>query len=230
MSGRQDGIPIAEAAALLDLSQEAVRKRINRGTLAGYKRDGGWYVVLAPGDLPSGRPDGRTAGRQDESAQRQDSEPLEAAYRVTPAEIEQAVSRTSAQYMGDLRTMLAEVGKVYEGQLAAKDAALAAKDEALSTKNQVISTQVETIAELRRRAEQAEADALAFSLSQDASPDYSLTNALRAALEACAVLAATDTLRDNRTPEREMLEDTRRVWGPFDTSGRGKPRITRRPE
>jgi excisionase family DNA binding protein len=85
-------------------------------------------------------------------------EPLEAAYRVTPAEIEQAVSRTSAQYMGDLRMMLAEVGKVYEGQIAAKDAALAAKDEALSTKDQVISTQAETIAELRRRAEQAEAE------------------------------------------------------------------------
>jgi len=71
------------------------------------------------------------------------SKPIEAAYRVTPAEIEQAVSRTSAQYMGDLRTMLAEVGKVYEGQLAAKE--------------QVITTQGETIAELRRRAEVAEA-------------------------------------------------------------------------
>ena len=85
-------------------------------------------------------------------------EPFEGAYRVTPAEIEQAVSRTSAQYMGDLRTMLAEVGKVYEGQLAAKDVALAAKDEALTTKDQVIGTQAETIAELRRRAEAAEAD------------------------------------------------------------------------
>ncbi|HEY8598933.1 MAG TPA: hypothetical protein VIL85_10915 [Thermomicrobiales bacterium] len=27
---------------------------------------------------------------------------------------------------------------------------------------------------------------------------------------------ATDTLRDNGVKEREMLEDTRRVWGPFD--------------
>jgi len=73
------------------------------------------------------------------------------------------------------------------------------------------------------------ADALAFSIYHDATPDYSLTNALRAALEACAVIAATDTLRDNQTLEREMLEDTRRVWGPFDTSGRGKPRLTERP-
>jgi len=53
--------------------------------------------------------------------------------------------------MGDLRTMLAEVGKVYEGQIVAKDAALAAKE-------QVIGIQTETIAELRRRAAQAAAE------------------------------------------------------------------------
>ncbi len=74
------------------------------------------------------------------------------------------------------------------------------------------------------------ADALAFSMSHDATPDYSLTNALRAALEACAVIAATDTLRDNGVSEREMLADTRQVWGPFDVSGRGKARLTRRPQ
>lgn len=70
---------------------------------------------------------------------------------MTPAEIEQAVSRTGAQYLGDLRTMLAEVGKIYEGQLAAKDAVLAAKDQALAA-------DALTIAELRRRAEVAEAE------------------------------------------------------------------------
>ena len=73
------------------------------------------------------------------------------------------------------------------------------------------------------------ADALALSIHHDATPDYSLTNALRAALEACAIVAASDTLRDNGVQEREMLEDTRRVWGPFDVSGRGKPRLTERP-
>jgi hypothetical protein len=74
------------------------------------------------------------------------------------------------------------------------------------------------------------ADALATATRNDACPDHSLVNALRAALEACAVLAATDTLRDNRTSEAGMLEDTRRVWGAFDTSGRGKPRLTQRPQ
>ena len=73
------------------------------------------------------------------------------------------------------------------------------------------------------------ADALAIAIHYDACPDHSLVNVLRTALEACAVLAATDTLRDNQTPEAGMLEDTRRVWGPFDLSGRGKPRMTQRP-
>ncbi len=54
-----------------------------------------------------------------------------------------AIQRTGQQYTADLRVMLAELREVYEGQIAAKDAALAAKDE--------------TIAELRRRAEVAEA-------------------------------------------------------------------------
>jgi len=73
------------------------------------------------------------------------------------------------------------------------------------------------------------ADALATSIHYDACPDHSLVNALRAALEACAVLAATDTLRDNRMPEAGMLEDTRRVWGAIDHSGRGLPRMVKRP-
>jgi len=165
MAGRQDGIPIAEAAARLGLSAEAVRKRLQRGTLHGYKDDdGGWFVL--PGDLhgTAGRQDTVRTDRQDDGrTPRPDvrtppEEPLEAAYRVTPAEIAQAVSSTSAQYMGDLRTMLAEVGKVYEGQLAAKDETIAAKDAALAAKDQALATDALTIAELRRRAEVAEAE------------------------------------------------------------------------
>lgn len=73
------------------------------------------------------------------------------------------------------------------------------------------------------------ADALATSIYHDAYPDRSFVNALRVALEACAALAATDTLRDNRTQEREMLEDTRRVWGPLADQPMGQQRVTTRP-
>jgi len=104
------------------------------------------------------------------------SEPLEAQYRVTPAEIEQAVARTSAQYMGDLRTMLTEVGKVYEGQLAAKD---------------------ETIDELRRRAEVAEAEAegLRLRLAEGSVPAVPFVAGQVATKAAPATATASDAHR-----------------------------------
>ncbi len=163
------GIPLAEAAVHLGLSIEATRKRAQRGTLTGYKFDGAWYVVLPAVQggqdvigrtvptldrdtvLPNGQDTGQDGGQGT----------IGARYRVTPAEIAQAISRTSAQYLGDLRTVLAEVGQVYEGRIAATEAASAAKDAALAA-------QQETITELRRRAEAAEAELLATEEERDA--------------------------------------------------------------
>jgi hypothetical protein len=56
-------LPLAEAAQQLGLTTEALRKRINRGTIVGRKRRGQWYVELDT--VPSGRPDvgGQTAGQ-----------------------------------------------------------------------------------------------------------------------------------------------------------------------
>ena len=73
------------------------------------------------------------------------------------------------------------------------------------------------------------ADACACALHHDQAPDRNLTEALRAALEACAIVAATDTLRDNQTPEAGMIDDTRRVWGPFDHATAGPSRMVKRP-
>ncbi len=73
------------------------------------------------------------------------------------------------------------------------------------------------------------ADALACARYHDQAPDRNLTAALRAALEACAMIAATDTLRDGDIPEGWMLADTRRVWGPFDHATGELPRMAKRP-
>jgi len=132
-----------------------VRKRIHAGTLRAQPFGRSFMVwlpddaetVAEPGPVPRPEPG---------------PEPIEAAYRVTPAAIEQAVSRTSAQYMGDLRTMLAEVGKVYEGELAAKD-------QTITTQADMLSLQSETIAELRHRAEAAEAERDRLAAAQAAS-------------------------------------------------------------
>lgn len=91
-------------------------------------------------------------GMPPERTGKQSAEPIEAAYQVTPAVVEQAIARTGQQYTADLRAMLAELRQVYEGQVLAQAETIAAKD-------QVIATQAEALAELRRRAEAAEADA-----------------------------------------------------------------------
>lgn len=55
----QDGVPIAEAAERLKLSVEAVRKRVQRGTLPARKgEDGLWYVLLDGLDGTTPVPDG----------------------------------------------------------------------------------------------------------------------------------------------------------------------------
>lgn len=74
------------------------------------------------------------------------------------------------------------------------------------------------------------ADALASALYRDEMPDRNYTAALRAALEACAVIAATDTLRDSGVPEAGMLDHTRRTWGTTDHTRAGLPKMTTRPD
>ena len=138
--------PLAAAAAQLGITPEALRKRLQRGTVDGCKRDGEWYVRLdSQQDTGLPRQDDRLDDRQDgwqdgwTTAGRQ----AEGSVVVTPALIENAIERTGARYLTDLDTMLTRVGLLYQGQIAAKDSELAAKDA--------------LIAELRRRAELAEA-------------------------------------------------------------------------
>ena len=44
--GGSRAIPVSEAAKRLGISADAVRKRIQRGTLQGYRVDRRWFVVL----------------------------------------------------------------------------------------------------------------------------------------------------------------------------------------
>ena len=54
MSGqeRRTGLTVAEAADVLGISRDAVRKRIARGTLQAIKQDGEWAIDLDDGDQP----------------------------------------------------------------------------------------------------------------------------------------------------------------------------------
>jgi len=61
----QTVVPIAEAAARLGITIDAVRKRIQRGKLAGHKTDSGWVVVWTEADT---RPDIVPTAVQNDSA------------------------------------------------------------------------------------------------------------------------------------------------------------------
>ena len=50
-----DGVEISEAARILGISEAAVRKRIQRGTIESYKVDGRLYAVLSPEDYEKNR-------------------------------------------------------------------------------------------------------------------------------------------------------------------------------
>jgi len=142
---------VAEAAKLLGLNYEAVRKRIKRGTLPAYKQDERWYVLL---DVHRDTvPDSRADTEPDAIP---DSVPGHVPDNsVTPAIVEQAIARTGQQYTADLRVILAEMRDVYEGQIAAKDETIS---ELRRTHEEVLAADALVIAELRRRAEVAEVE------------------------------------------------------------------------
>ena len=133
-------LTVAEAAALLGVEQRTVIKYRQQGKIHDEKQGKAWQLWLSQVFIDTTRVERSThhSGMDPERSVPRSgtaAEPLEAAYRVTPVEIDQAVARTGQQYTADLRTILGELREVYEGQLEA---------------------QRETIAELRRRAEAAE--------------------------------------------------------------------------
>ncbi len=80
---RQDTPPgdvftVAEVAARLGVTPDAVRRRLHRGTLVGTKTAAGEWRILLPDTTPPGpRPDPVTGDRQDTATTRQDAPPGE---------------------------------------------------------------------------------------------------------------------------------------------------------
>jgi ribose 1,5-bisphosphokinase PhnN len=125
---------------------------------------------------------------------------------VTPAEIEQAVARTSAQYMGVLRTMLAEVGKVYEGQIAAQQETIA---ELRRQRDEDREREREALAELRRRAEVAEAE---FDVVRLRLAEVGVPAVVVAGQETTEAAHATETNPAAHRPAQGLWRRLRRVW------------------
>jgi hypothetical protein len=69
----QDSVDLATASALLGLTAETIRKRLQRGKIKGFKAAGGaWRVVLDKVDSKQDSP-GQTAGQEQDKPGQEDS-------------------------------------------------------------------------------------------------------------------------------------------------------------
>ncbi len=120
-----------------------MRRRIAAGTLPAERIGGRWWVWLEPESEPE--LGGTSPGTQTEP-DGTGPEPIEARFRATPAEIEQAIERTGARYVADIRTLFEELDARYEQRY---------RDQ--------LEAKAHLFAELRRRAETAEAERNRFA-------------------------------------------------------------------
>ena len=145
-----------DAARIVGVNERTIRRWIRAGVLPAV-RDGAAYRIdldeLHRTAVGQRTPDS-AADTPHQAPQGTPQQPdiIEARYRVTPAEIEQAVERTGERYVADMASMFDRVDGLYRAQLDAKD---------------------ETIAELRRRAEAAESRLSELEAQQAESSDES---------------------------------------------------------
>ena len=104
---------VAAAAERLGISDRAVRKRIQAGTLKAEPNGRTYWVYLEPG------PEGPEPGPV--PLDRNGPVLTGTSYRVTPGEIEQAIEHTGDKYVADMRAMFERVDDLYRDRLADKD-------------------------------------------------------------------------------------------------------------
>ena len=73
-------------------------------------------------------------------------------------------------------------------------------------------------------------DALHYAREHDIHGNLPHLEAMCAALEACTIVAAHDTIVDNKVLEEEFFADARRVWGPRDTRWLAGERVLEPPK
>ncbi len=138
-----------EVARILGISERGVRDKIERGQLDALKDGKRWMVLLSPEHPPTPPEDDAVVS----GSLRGSGAVVDAI--VTPAQIEQAIKRTGQKYVTDMAELYdrisIEAGRLYEGQLVAKDETIPTQREALTMKDHALD-------DLRRRAERAEAE------------------------------------------------------------------------
>ena len=129
MSDERQALTLNEAARVTGLSAEALRARLRRGTLQGFRgNDGRLRVYIEPADRAAGhpataeRPGGRPAARPVER-------PGELTELHTRAAVAEALAAELRQRLEELRRDLAEVKVERDRLLAMLDEALAERRE-----------------------------------------------------------------------------------------------------
>ena len=180
-------LSVPETARHLGISERAVRKRIAVNALPAEREGGGpWRVQVSAADAaPRAVPSAAPGGPQGGTTSGTGAEPIEVAYRVAGEAVAEVALVPLATMVEELRgladqlqemsrrneTLALEVGMLrerqvgHEAQLVARDVALEAQGETIATQREALADrgalmteQAETIAELRRRAEAAEAE------------------------------------------------------------------------
>ncbi len=101
-----EGLTVADAAARLSVTPDAIRRRLHRGTLAGAKTvDGEWRVWLPDGEAgaPPGPPPGQPPGERQDTAR---TPPV--SQEIAPHPAMEALLEGQRQEITYLREQLAE--------------------------------------------------------------------------------------------------------------------------
>jgi hypothetical protein len=110
----QQGLPVAEAAERLGVSQAAIRQRLRRGTLTSYRADGRVYVVIPDTTaLTSSHPaDSTSCDTADTPAVSAD--PAAIATENTAEAVRTAVAAVTAAYTTTIEQLTGEVAFLRE--------------------------------------------------------------------------------------------------------------------
>ena len=194
-------LPLAEAAARAGVTPEALRKRIQRGTVVGRKRRGQWYVAFADGSVMNddvvrmssgagGQPSGQSSGAQEDMSSGQ----VEVDTAGQPSGLQEETGNASLQSLARAHEMAAYTERLLEPwrrrveELAGENGQLRADlrhaEEALAGRDVTL----EKVGQLKAELEHAQRRVAEFE-------------------------AATDELEQER--ETAAAEATRRPWWRF---------------
>ena len=219
-----------DAARIVGVNERTIRRWIRAGVLPAV-RDGAAYRIDLD-ELHRTAAGQRTPDSAADTPHQTPQQPdiIEARYRVTPAEIEQAVERTGERYVADMASMFDRVDGLYRAQLDAKDETIGYLRSGLDQAGLRLAEQADAVAQLTAEREQARLHAITVEHEREqleAAREHTRRQVEIVVLEREAVEAERDALRSRLSAletqqvespaERTSTPETqpRRAWWRF---------------